>query len=307
MSGLVSLALMLLGAAAPDGIDAYVTLEPSAIPFNKQATYTITVEAPAGAEIKLPDMAGKFGGVDISGPPILKRETLSGNRTRVSNTYTLDPILVKDYFIAAAAIYSNDALAVTVPSPALRVRNLTPEEQEAAERVEPVTGPIDPPNPLFTRTAIVSAAGALALAVAAWFAYRYWTKPKIAVAPPPRPAWERAYERLRELDARQFPQAGQYEPFYVELSDILRHYIEDRFTLHAPERTTPEFLAEASGAGALTDDHQKLLAGFLRHSDRVKFAQFQPTVSEMDHSMSLVLNFIDETVPRPEPAQEEAA
>jgi hypothetical protein len=151
------------------------------------------------------------------------------------------------------------------------------------------------------------AAAMLALAGLVWFLYRYWRRPKTVSVAPPVPAWERAYERLRALDARQLPQSSEFEPFYVELSSILRHYIEDRFMLHAPERTTPEFLAEASGAGALTEDHQKLLAGFLRHSDRVKFAKFEPTVTEMDHSMSLVLHFVDETVPKPEPTREEAA
>ena len=28
------------------------------------------------------------------------------------------------------------------------------------------------------------------------------------------------------MDARQWPQAGRYQPYYVELSSILRHYID---------------------------------------------------------------------------------
>ena len=305
MSFLLGIALTTLSAVST-GIDAHVTLDPPEVAFNKQPKYTIRVEAPADADVRMPDMAGKFGGLEISGPPAIKREPISGNRVRITNTYTLDPVLVKSYVIAAAAIYSGDALAVSVPSPSLRVRNLTPEE-EAAAKSEPISGPIDPPNPLFTAPVLGGVTGAVALALAAWLAYRYWRRPKTVAAPPPLPAWERAYERLRALDAQQLPQTGQFEPFYVELSSILRHYIEDRFSLHAPERTTPEFLAEASSGAALSDDHQKLLAGFLRHCDRVKFAKFEPAVAEMDHSMALVLHFVDETVPKPETTREEAA
>jgi hypothetical protein len=124
---------------------------------------------------------------------------------------------------------------------------------------------------------------------------------------PAMPPWEIAYARLGELDGRHLPEAGEFDPFYVELSDILRSYIEQRFTLHAPERTTPEFLNEASGSGVLTDSHQRRLARFLLHCDRVKFAQYEPTEEEMEQSFALVLHFIDETVPKADMAGEEAA
>ena len=37
---------------------------------------------------------------------------------------------------------------------------------------------------------------------------------------------------------------GRIKEFYERISNILRHYIEHRFDLHAPERTTEEFLYE---------------------------------------------------------------
>ena len=43
---------------------------------------------------------------------------------------------------------------------------------------------------------------------------------------------------------RTCPEAGRIKEFYQRISDILRHYIENRFGLHAPERTTEEFLVE---------------------------------------------------------------
>jgi hypothetical protein len=109
-----------------------------------------------------------------------------------------------------------------------------------------------------------------------------------------------AYRRLRELDERHLSEEGRYEPYYVDLSAILRYYIEDRFHLRAPEQTTQEFLAASSTTGLFTGDHQQMLSELLKHSDRVKFAQYVPTVPEMERSFSAVLQFVDETVPKPE-------
>jgi len=127
---------------------------------------------------------------------------------------------------------------------------------------------------------------------------------------PVRPPWETAYGRLRELDAANYPEQGEYETFYVELSSIVREYIEGRFHIHAPEQTTPEFLSESARSGALTDAHQRRLGRFLKHSDRVKFAQYEPSIEEMERSFTLVLHFIDETIPAAEDEttpEEEAA
>ena len=108
------------------------------------------------------------------------------------------------------------------------------------------------------------------------------------------------------LDERHLPKAGRYEPYYVDLSAILRYYIEDRFHLHAPEQTTPEFLAELSGSGYLDEGHERFLGAFLRHCDLVKFAQYVPTVNDMELRFTEVLRFVDDTVPSREEETEDS-
>jgi hypothetical protein len=60
-----------------------------------------------------------------------------------------------------------------------------------------------------------------------------------------QPAHELAYARLRALVAEGLVEAGRVKEFYERINTILRHYIEDRFDLCAPERTTEE--ADAPG------------------------------------------------------------
>jgi len=113
---------------------------------------------------------------------------------------------------------------------------------------------------------------------------------------PPRPPPDRvareALERLRWSGAIE---NGQTDYFHVELSRIIREYIEARFGLHAPERTTEEFLHEAAGSGRLAMAHQRVLGDMLEACDLVKFARARPGHAEMRAALDAALRFVDET------------
>lgn len=117
-----------------------------------------------------------------------------------------------------------------------------------------------------------------------------------------RPPHEIAYEALETLEAKGLPSQGRIKEFYYELSLIIRHYIESRFDIKAPEMTTEEFLFALRGSGALSGTHKNLLKEFLDLCDMVKFAKYGPTQKETDDSFNAAKRFVDET----RPAEEEA-
>ncbi|MBM3859108.1 MAG: hypothetical protein FJ395_05595 [Verrucomicrobia bacterium] len=96
----------------------------------------------------------------------------------------------------------------------------------------------------------------------------------------------RALQQLREENP-------VIEIFYTRLSDIVRHYIEERFGLRAPERTTEEFLAEAN----LPAGQMALLGAFLQECDLVKFARHQPDASDRQRAFAAAEKFVEETKP----------
>jgi hypothetical protein len=110
-----------------------------------------------------------------------------------------------------------------------------------------------------------------------------------------KPAHEIAYARLQLLIQRDLIKAGKVKEFYEAISDILRHYIEDRFELRAPERTTEEFLFEIRNTGVLSESDRKALTEFLTHCDLVKFAKHSPTDEQIQHTIDLAKNFIEQT------------
>lgn len=136
------------------------------------------------------------------------------------------------------------------------------------------------------------AAGAMALLAA----LSLWRNRALRLAAPV-PAHEWALAELESLERDALPESGQTHSFWVRLSDIVRQYVERRFELRAPERTTPEFLAEARSHAALSEDHRMLLAQFLRMADMVKFAGVRPAVGDCRSALDTARILVRQTVP----------
>jgi len=118
--------------------------------------------------------------------------------------------------------------------------------------------------------------------------------------PPPVPPHERALHALAGLLSKHWIEQANVEPFYVELSDIVRRYIEDRFQLRAPEQTTEEFIRATANSALLSHDHRKLTSSFLEQCDLVKFARHRPGADDMRAAYSAGERLVRETTPLPE-------
>ena len=139
-----------------------------------------------------------------------------------------------------------------------------------------------------------------AILLAGVILYFYWRKQSQtsthpAVEIPLRPSWEIAFERLQELEKKNYPAQGLFKPFYSSLSDIVRHYLEDRFQIKAPEMTTEEFLIYVRHASALNDEQKAGLRNFLNGCDMVKFAKFEPSAHDATANFQLAKKLVEET------------
>ena len=81
----------------------------------------------------------------------------------------------------------------------------------------------------------------------------------------------------------------------MRLSSIIRRYIENRFGLKAPEQTTEEFLTGLEKANEFPDEYKPLLRDFLKYSDLVKFARFEPGTKDIQKSFDSCKAFIKGT------------
>lgn len=108
-------------------------------------------------------------------------------------------------------------------------------------------------------------------------------------------AYAAAMKRLGKLEGRGLPEPEEADHWYVELSGIIRRYLEDRYSLRAPELTTEEFLKIARSSGVLTTEHRKLLQTFLTRCDRVKFARYAPEDEESQDALASARSFLEDT------------
>ena len=162
---------------------------------------------------------------------------------------------------------------------------VAPEQAIDIRGLKPI---IAPPTPWYWwLLGALAVAGLIALIV--WFIRRRPAKP----ATPPPPPHVRARHRLnRALDLLSDPRA-----FCIEVSDALRTYLEERFQLRAPERTTEEFLLELQSSPALATGQKQTLAEFLASCDLVKFARHEPTEADLRALHGNALQMVEETSP----------
>ncbi len=137
--------------------------------------------------------------------------------------------------------------------------------------------------------------GALALSAVLFWIWREWRKTTTPSAPVPMPAHLRARQRLRDALALM----DQPLPFCVAVSDTIRSYLEERFSFHAPDRTTEEFLQELKATSLVTAEQKESLADFLARCDLVKFARYEPAQPELQQIYDSAVRLVDETEPLP--------
>ena len=112
---------------------------------------------------------------------------------------------------------------------------------------------------------------------------------------PPPPAWVIAYEKIEQLKADQLISKGKVKEYFSRLSDIVRHYLEDRFAFKAPEMTTEEFLWKSRDWDLLDSQQKEFLKEFLTCCDMAKFAKYPSSSTEMEQSLVAAKKLIDET------------
>jgi hypothetical protein len=125
-----------------------------------------------------------------------------------------------------------------------------------------------------------------------WFFFR----PKHLLSP--KSAYELALENLEK--ARGLLREDNAMPYAVSVSETIRSYLGQRFQTPSTRRTTEEFLRqmEADRTSRLAD-YRDQLRSFLLACDMVKFARYQPTLTELEQVQQRATSFVLATKPLP--------
>lgn len=112
---------------------------------------------------------------------------------------------------------------------------------------------------------------------------------------PPEPAHVIALRELQALHAEELWQKGEIKEYYSRLSDILRRYIDNRYSISSPELTTDDTVRMLQKASVTTRDQMVLVKELLSLSDMVKFAKYLPEAALNESSFDDAERFVEET------------
>ncbi len=264
---------------------------------------TLNIEYPQNIKITLPDIGNMLKDSDFNllQTPNPSVNDLSSENKKTSITYHLEPLnvgqipfpgFVIEYYLVADDGKSPEIKHLSLKGPLITIADVTSSDNTAT--LADIKQPVELPA---SYTWLIWLALAVFLVVIALLVLTYIYSKKQLSAPsiPARPAHEIAMERLNALIAQNLLETGRVKEFYEKLSYIIRLYIEHRYALKAPERTTEEFLQEATNSSELPDMFKDKLREFLMHCDMVKFAKYAPTTDETTRSVDLARNFIEST------------
>ena len=266
-----------------NGIALTVTATPDRVDVSRDFEVEVKAVAPAGQTIVMPDLRDRFRGFsiaeDFAEEPVTDAD---GSTTYVSRwrlvpkpcekVYKLAPFVVGDFY--TAPVYFEGPLSR-----------------------EPVTGGIEvepkkdlPPLSwkLVRHCALALAALAALVACVWWVVRRIMQKVREHQMSP----IERAMLELDRLLKKGLPGRGRYKDFYVELTMVVRRYIQRRHAVRAPNLTTDEFLRAAAENPAFSREALAELKQFLESADMVKFAGVEATPEMADSATGKAKDYL---------------
>ncbi len=288
----------------PGGFVANAVLSTNTILVGDPVTLTLTARHPAGSTISFPNIAGRLREQSSdagNGKEVAVRGRASSNRELTKTIleseelYHLTSFRVGDWSIATnpvACTFSDGSQKMqTLPELILHVQSSL--NATNATKLSDIKDIIKPPLQIPRKLWIFLIIALLAL-IAGIATLIFLNKPRtILQIPPPQPPHILARQALTALRGKQWSP----EPFFTELSLILRTYLENRFNLNAPESTTEELARSMAADIRLELKEQQTLRNFMTQADLVKFARAGAEQDVMQNAFDTVSTFVDQTAP----------
>lgn len=305
-TGLLLLLLSMASADVYAQLRLKVELDRDSILIGEQVQLKYTAFRNARDEIQWPNFTGKIKASDGSEIEIIEQSEIrvyqeEGAQVREEKSLVIT-VFDSGYYVIPPAVFAfkseKDSSFKKVDSEAelLSVYTL---EIDAESGPKAIKDPMDLPfkiaeikNELFLLAIVL----ALLIGAYIWWKKRPKALPKEAEPEPEIiiPPYELAMQRLKDLESKKLWQNGMLKPYYSELSEVLREYLEGRFEFPALESTTDEIVDRLYRKDM--DRALKIrVKEFLVLSDLVKFAKSLPKEDEHRESFKLVLEFIRTT------------
>jgi hypothetical protein len=262
-------------------------------------TYSVIITHAADVKLERPSPGKNLGQFEIRDYKV-QEPTKVGDQIVSRTDYQISTFDIGDYDIPSLQVFYRTKQDTTLHELKtevikIHVTSLNPNEKGDIRDIKP---PMTPPRP-WARI-IAAIAGVVALLALTGLGYWYWRRRRLgqSIIPTrektPRPPHEIALEALATLHVSDLLATGQIKTFYIQLSEILRQYVEGRYFIDAMEMTTRQ-LTDRMASERIDQDHIQHLQGLLDVSDLVKFAKFIPPETLQQRAVADAIAFVDKT------------
>jgi hypothetical protein len=282
--------------------------------------YTMTIEAPEGSSIAMPQPGAELGGFlirDYEFPGETEKEIGTGNKILNSINRALGKgktrgMVSKDFKYKITTYITGDIMVPPVPmmvvlpsgkkhtlnseSAIIRVAAVTnPDDLTIKDIKGPVSVPLQPGKliPFIIIPLLFMAIFVLGVIMVI---RRRTEHEEFKIIRPPH---EIALEELLDLYNEDLLAKGDFEGYYTRLSYILRKYMALRFMMYALEYTTTEIIDKLKNEDIVRFDYE-VSCSFLEEADQVKFAKYSPDLDQRNSAYERVENFVKNTMEKQE-------
>lgn len=282
--------------------EATATLNDDSISIGQHLTYELKLITPDGFEVEWPVWNDTIpGGIEVLSRGKVEKLPV----TQKGNTIYRQNVVITAFETGKKLIppvklrfknQSDTTHFTAQTSPVMFV--VTSVAVDTAQAFKPIIGPVKEPITFMEILPWLLGGLAIILLIVAviWYMKRRqkilpviqaFTKPQIL----PHIA---ALEKLEELRYAKVWQSGQIKEYYTQLTDIIRVYIEEQFSVNAVEMTTDEIIEGIRPLKINQEASMKLLQ-VLQLADFVKFAKAHPSSMDNEVSLNHLVDFVNES------------
>jgi hypothetical protein len=259
--------------------------------------FTVQAIVNEGVEVTLPYDLHPLEGLEVKGVQSLERKQIAPKQFLYRRQWVLSPGRVGAYILEpleVSYVQRNEIKAVKTPGIYIDVRSVL-QEGDLEGDIKDIKGPVGLTS--FAWIIVAIAAGVILVGLFSYYGAKAWRYRRRTIPIVPPHEW--ALAEIQRLLSSGLLKPDTYKAFAARSSDILRTYVEKRFAIMAPERTTEEFIGEIGGRTDILPEQHDLLKKFLGFCDMVKFARYGAVESEMTEGVDTVRRFVEQTKPVP--------
>jgi len=272
-----------------------ISVTPGEVHLDRYTLLAIRVITPRGVHVSLPAIQDRVEGFVVNGVFDEEPAAQHNGDNEWTRRARLTPLLSDQYRIAPLPVVVRDPRAPTAadawfPTRPMILTPLPPTDRPPPADIEEALAPrwIHPPF----RIVAIYILGALALIGTVFGLWKAARRVRHAIEERRMSPRERALRDLSRLLSRDLVGRRLIKEFYVELTMIVRRYIEGQHAIRAPEQTTEEFLQAVSTDSRFSPVVVQKLRAFLEAADLVKFAAHQPTSDAVDRATDTAREYI---------------